>query len=144
MKEELLPYGALNIQIKKKYQLYGNNLLSENIKSKTKKKNQIEMQTKDNLHTTTVSEIMSNEGILRSDGIIVLDNRHTRLMNTCAQRGFITIKPHPLMNPNLIVQSIANLNRSVVITTSEIWDTMKNAKKHYPDVLDHLSILLLA
>lgn len=113
------------------------------IKTRNEEENHTVMEAMEKLRTTSVSEIISNESILRGEGVLVLGNSHTRLMNTCAQKGMVTIKPHPLMNPNLIIQTIANLNRSVVITTSDIWDSIQPSKKYYPGLLDNLSILLL-
>lgn len=91
----------------------------------------------------SIDQILAKHDTVATDGIFILDQSWTKTIIECTSMGLSVITPNLFMSAHLILQTIAGLNRSIIITTREIWRHMEAAFEEHSTRLQTISIVLI-
>jgi hypothetical protein len=90
----------------------------------------------------SIDEIMLRHDEIRSKGVFILDQGWYQMIQQCSQQGMHILIPNLLMSPQLILQTIIRQNRSVLITSKEIWIRIKDVFDKSLIIGKNVSVLL--
>ncbi|NND32161.1 MAG: hypothetical protein HKN76_06175 [Saprospiraceae bacterium] len=94
------------------------------------------------IKTITLEEVMMNKEALRFQGIMILDHGWHHLIQSCTEEGISVVMPNFLVSPHLILQTIVQLNRTLIVTSQEIWSKIREAFECNPSLLEKMSVML--
>ena len=102
------------------------------------------MKTMETKEITSWSKIKEQKATLQSTGVFVLDHGRFEQIQYCSQSGLSVMVPNFLMDAKLILQTIVRLNRSVIVTSLEIWNKIKSTLENNPMITQKLSVLIFS
>ncbi len=90
----------------------------------------------------SVDAILAQNESIKAQGIFILDHGWHQMITECSQKGMSVVMPNFLMTPKLILQTVVGLNRSIVVTSKEIWKQIKEAFEGCVECMARISVIL--
>ena len=94
------------------------------------------------LAITSINDLMKEKGNLLTGALFVLDPGDHQNIRMCSAQGMSLILPNVLFSPSLVMQTIRQLNHTMIIISSKIWQHFEGVMDQNI-VQDNLSIIIL-